>query len=404
MEISIDQLSSAIHHGDVKTVYEYIKNEGNLEELTIIGLTPLILASMCGKNFIGLLLLQAGANSKVEVHNYGDYYTTCLDFVSGNNKNTGIFVDQLIKHNCLNSDATDKENILQNSLDYGNLQATKRLIVEGIQMNECLWKYAHETGNKSSYNYKSEQFVDELKLFVDNMTDQTIIDVKSQYDYDLTNVINDVLNIIGLTNKQIYDEPNKTMRDKIVQELVQEVRNDEQKELKYSEKLSDDELLAHKASNGDLVGVKLILSSHKYSEKGLFDAINSAVNTNQLNVVKLLLTNKININKGFSPLFSAVMHNKIEMVQTLIEAGADPNYMFKNDTALSEAVYYNYNDDTIPNFLISKGSDINVAIELLEAFGPSDEVQEESKIKGLSMLYGLPVVADVRVCSKSRQG
>jgi ankyrin repeat protein len=247
-------------------------------------------------------------------------------------------------------------------------------------MNDKLWRCA-----------RPKHFVKELKIFVEKMKkskDQTLFDIRSQYNYDLTDIINDVLNIIGITNNQTNGNPNE-----IVNELVRSVNDDKQIEDQYLKNLNINEMLIHKSSIGDYNSVKSLIESNEYifSDEVKFEAIYYATQENQRNIVKLLSTNKINLNDALRsqipPLFRAVINNNLEMTQILIEAGADPNYKFDHKTALSEAVYFN-DDDTISKFLISKGSNIEIAIDALEIFDPSNEVQEKLKIKGLEMLNG----------------
>jgi ankyrin repeat protein len=68
-----------------------------------------------------------------------------------------------------------------------------------------------------------------------------------------------------------------------------------------------------------------------------------AIDRNDLNAVRLLLSKGLNPNKGanenFPPLYNATARNSLEMVKLLIEAGADVNFKYKGERSLLDVAY-----------------------------------------------------------------
>jgi uncharacterized protein len=92
---------------------------------------------------------------------------------------------------------------------------------------------------------------------------------------------------------------------------------------------SEESVLFRAAEVGFEEGVKQLLKAGADPNRGLESAIFPAIRGGQIEIVKLLIERRANVNAhnelGDTPLLVAVEHGPIEIVQMLLDAGADPN-------------------------------------------------------------------------------
>lgn len=98
-------------------------------------------------------------------------------------------------------------------------------------------------------------------------------------------------------------------------------------------------------------------------------ALYHAMSDKNYEIVKYLIAKGANIENKSTPfgpaLIYAIFNNDIEMVKIIVEAGADLNVDFHNQTPLHEAV--NVKGYETVKYLISKGANVNIKNELSKA-------------------------------------
>ncbi len=117
------------------------------------------------------------------------------------------------------------------------------------------------------------------------------------------------------------------------------------------------------ASGGHMKVFKLLFATKKYSDEEVNQALLTAAKNDQLEVVKYLIENGININftqTEYTPLMLASISGHLEMVEWLVEHGADVNVLNQDRiSALKAAVLENQLE--VAKFLVKKGGKLDIA-------------------------------------------
>ncbi len=325
---SIERLGEAIKDGNVLTVIDHIKNGGDLERRTKDDWTPLHLACLYGKNFIGLLLMEAGAEGKA-IHLYeNNHSVTPLGFAVRDSYDTGILVDQLIKRSCLPRDNKNRKHLLLGALDNGNLPAARLLIAAGVEMEDYMWDAALSTGNKSGYGFKSKPFVRELKRFLKDFEESrevTILREKSQYEYDSAEVVRQVLGMLNADGEVDEGRLEHHRMHQVAVKLAQEIAIDCQKRGQEGGDLSKDEFLVRVVERGDFETTRRLLASQSFSDEAMLSAVYYATQENHSDVVRLLVARGIDLNRNppanIPPLHRAAYDDLRSVASVLLRAG-----------------------------------------------------------------------------------
>ncbi len=397
--IPIERVGQAISHGEAIVVIDYVRGRGDLEARTHNDWTPLMLASLYGKNFIGLFLLESGADCKA-LHLYeGGGSVTPIEFAVSNSSKTGILVDQLIKRGCLPQDSEARQELLKAALDHGNFDAAKLLIMNGAEMDRSMWLAASSTGSKMSYGFEAGPFVRELKAFLQQYEAdkaKTRQSEMARYQYDARKVVEQVVSAIGKDGRVAGAALDQPGLHPVARELLREVAADAGKRAAELGKLSQNDRLVRLASGGDCAAVRTLLESGQFSEAALLNAVYYATQENQADMVKLLLASpkvkKIDLNQdpaghNIPPLHRAAYNGLTDIAILLLGAGADPDFVAKTgDTAVSYAAYAG--NRAMVELLLEHDGDPGKALEILrrDSLTADNAVQVASYSKGIQML------------------
>ncbi len=277
MNITIQRLGHAIKDGDVNIVLNYIKQGGDLESKTPNNSwTPLFLAGLYRKDFIGLLLLNNGANP-LAAHTH-DRKEKIYPIHFASDDRTPILLSQLLRDMKLTEKV--KYDLLESTLDNGILESAKILLLTGLEMNDKLWEVANEEGNKCSYNFNTELFVAELKNLLDKLKSEEVRKrERAYYKFDIKEVVSEVLECLS---------PGLNSKNYIASRLIEEVRNDF-RELAKEEALAPVELIHKLAGRGDSCALKKCLEQPKFDESTLARALSYGMQEKHEDVVKVLL-------------------------------------------------------------------------------------------------------------------
>jgi ankyrin repeat protein len=446
--ISLNRICNAILHGNIDIVLQYIINGGDLNAKTDKGLTLLHLACKHNMNFIALSLIQFGANCQIlDDNNCLPLHYTMNPFHRNIiSKNTYLLIDQLIKHGGLVPQYIN--DIFKLALKYKNLEAIKLLIAEEITINfneyeEYIkelqdytrqhWTFCPDDDRFNNEQDKSGTYIREFgnnfcKLRKEYMDTPKLIarNIKSQYCYDVTYILNKISNIseisnifdISMINKYLIDWAhecylNENIQNtelythscicqnniKIIEDLIREIILDN-----CQINRQDDQTLYCEINDENIDNLQKLLEcrpnhySHVYLPDIIFNAICLAVKKNNINILELLLTyNRSNLNlnqnklyiKQVNPLLLSVLRNKYEYIIMLIRAGADMNFVtLDNCTVLAHAA--REEDENMCKFLIENGADIKLAKSNLESM-KSNYINNTplDVIKGLNIINKL---------------
>lgn len=103
--------------------------------------------------------------------------------------------------------------------------------------------------------------------------------------------------------------------------------------------------IKHKTSSGGETKLEDILNKAVVEEeKDEFPLLVYAARKNHIEIVKILLENKVDVNcvssKNVSALIEACMNNNLVMSQLLMENGANPNYIFEGKKGKSHIMVH----------------------------------------------------------------
>src|SRR5664280_1497750 len=294
--ITVQRVEHAVIDGDVEVVYRYIQQSGARVDARTDN--ALRLAALYGNEFVGLLLIDAGANVRVF-----ERYETPLSYAAARPDGRGFLVRELIRRGALPDDQSARSQLLGLAVNHGNLQAAKLLLLEGIPMDEEMWFEArHLTGYKSSDGYTFVCHLEDI-LATLNQPDSARKEL-DQYDYDLHTVVSGVLASLGISTPSTDDSIDIKTRA-VIEELSRVAGSKISERKQKDAALPPDRLLATLARRGDVSEVCKLLAASAYSERNLLVATSSAVQNSHANVLRVLLARKINLNRvadGRTPL------------------------------------------------------------------------------------------------------
>ena len=377
-EEDIGGLYQAIKHNNIKAVKFFIENNAYVEIATFDGITPLVLAIEENKPKIVELLIKEG-----KANIYGVYAKETEKYpiyCAVKNKNLNmikILLDNnfdlkresyILSYAMENSDENIIKYLVENGADMYSYEITA-LYQAVLNLNPKLVEYFLDKGASiekaggtdvygnimmaaagSKFNNSNDKSPGDLTLLEKSAENSAKITEMLIGKAD-KNIINDSLEgktplIIAVGNS--YIDTAKI--------LIENGANINAVDIEGWSALS------YAVNNGDIEIAKLLLENKAKIKDELLIAIKSPIVESRINMMKLLIDNKANINytdeNGFNPLNIAIESGDMELTKFLITNGANVNSLMQDGVSLIGYAIAQNNMDLL-QMLIENGANVN---------------------------------------------
>lgn len=377
-EEDIGGLYQAIKHNNIKAVKFFIENNANVEIATFDGTTPLVLAIEENKPKIVELLIKEG-----KANIYGVYAKETEKYpiyCAVKNKNLNmikILLDNnfdlkresyILSYAMENSDENIVKYLVENGADMYSYEITA-LYQAVLNLNPKLVEYFLDKGasienagksdiygnilmaaSGSKFNNNKNISAVDLKL-LESLSQNSAKIMQMIIDKVDKKLINDSLEgktplIIAVGNS--YIDTAKI--------LIENGANINAVDIEGWSALS------YAVNNGDIESAKLLLENKAKIKDELLIAIKSPIVESRINIMKLLIDNKANINytdeNGFNPLNIAIESGDMELTKFLITNGANVNSLMQDGVSLIGYAIAQNNMDLL-QILIENGANVN---------------------------------------------
>lgn len=374
----IGGLYQAIKHNNIKAVKFFIENNAHVEIATFDGTTPLVLAIEENKPKIVELLIKEG-----KANIYGVYAKETEKYpiyCAVKNKNLNmikILLDNnfdlkresyILSYAMENSDENIVKYLVENGADMYSYEITA-LYQAVLNLNPKLVEYFLDKGASiekaggtdvygnimmaaagSKFNNSNDKSPVDLTLLEKSAENSAKITEMLIEKAD-KNIINDSLEgktplIIAVGNSYIDTA-------KILIENGADVNAID---------FEGWSALSYAVNNGDIEIAKLLLTNRAKIKDELLIAIKSPIVESSINMMKLLIDNKANINytneNGFNPLNIAIESGDMELTKFLITNGANVNSLMQDGVSLIGYAIAQNNMDLL-QILIENGANVN---------------------------------------------
>lgn len=377
----IGGLYQAIKHNNIKAVKFFIENNAHVEIATFDGTTPLVLAIEENKPKIVELLIKEG-----KANIYGVYAKETEKYpiyCAVKNKNLNmikILLDNnfdlkresyILSYAMENSDENIVKYLVENGADMYSYEITA-LYQAVLNLNPKLVEYFLDKGASiekaggtdvygnimmaaagSKFNNSNDKSPVDLTLLEKSAENSAKITEMLIEKAD-KNIINDSLEgktplIIAVGNSYIDTA-------KILIENGADVNAID---------FEGWSALSYAVNNGDIEIAKLLLTNRAKIKDELLIAIKSPIVESSINMMKLLIDNKANINytdeNGFNPLNIAIESGDMEVTKFLITNGANVNSLMQDGVSLIGYAIAQNNMDLL-QILIENGANVNYTV------------------------------------------
>ena len=377
-EEDIGGLYQAIKHNNIKAVKFFIENNAYVEIATFDGITPLVLAIEENKPKIVELLIKEG-----KANIYGVYAKETEKYpiyCAVKNKNLNmikILLDNnfdlkresyILSYAMENSDENIIKYLVENGADMYSYEITA-LYQAVLNLNPKLVEYFLDKGasiekaggtdvygnilmaaSGSKFNNNKNISAVDLKL-LESLSQNSAKIMQMIIDKVDKKLINDSLEgktplIIAVGNS--YIDTAKI--------LIENGANINAVDIEGWSALS------YAVNNGDIEIAKLLLENKAKIKDELLIAIKSPIVESSINMMKLLIDNKVNINytdeDGFNPLNIAIESRDMELTKFLITNGANVNSLMQDGVSLIGYAIAQNNMDLL-QMLIENGANVN---------------------------------------------
>ena len=377
-EEDIGGLYQAIKHNNIKAVKFFIENNAYVEIATFDGITPLVLAIEENKPKIVELLIKEG-----KANIYGVYAKETEKYpiyCAVKNKNLNmikILLDNnfdlkresyILSYAMENSDENIVKYLVENGADMYSYEITA-LYQAVLNLNPKLVEYFLDKGasiekaggtdvygnilmaaSGSKFNNNKNISAVDLKL-LESLSQNSAKIMQMIIDKVDKKLINDSLEgktplIIAVGNS--YIDTAKI--------LIENGANINAVDIEGWSALS------YAVNNGDIEIAKLLLENKAKIKDELLIAIKSPIVESSINMMKLLIDNKVNINytdeDGFNPLNIAIESRDMELTKFLITNGANVNSLMQDGVSLIGYAIAQNNMDLL-QMLIENGANVN---------------------------------------------
>lgn len=374
----IGGLYQAIKHNNIKAVKFFIENNAHVEIATFDGTTPLVLAIEENKPKIVELLIKEG-----KANIYGVYAKETEKYpiyCAVKNKNLNMIKillnnnfdlkreSYILSYAMENSDENIIKYLVENGADMYSYEITA-LYQAVLNLNPKLVEYFLDKGASIEKAGGTDVYGNIMMAAAgskfNNSNDKSPVDL-TLLEKSAENSAKITEMLIGKADKNII---NDSLEGKTP--LIIAVGNSYIDTAKILIENGADvnaidfegwSALSYAVNNGDIEIAKLLLTNKAKIKGELLLAIKSPIVESSINMMKLLIDNKANINytdeNGFNPLNMAIESGDMELTKFLITNGANVNSLMQDGVSLIGYAIAQNNMDLL-QILIENGANVN---------------------------------------------
>lgn len=374
----IGGLYQAIKHNNIKAVKFFIENNAHVEIATFDGTTPLVLAIEENKPKIVELLIKEG-----KANIYGVYAKETEKYpIYCAVKNKNLNMIKILLNN--NFDLKRESYILSYAMENSNENIVKYLVENGADMysyeitalyqavlnlNPKLVEYFLDKGASIEKAGGTDVYGNIMMAAAgskfNNSNDKSPVDL-TLLEKSAENSAKITEMLIGKADKNIINDSLEGKTPLIIavgnsyidtaKILIENGANINAVDIEGWSALS------YAVNNGDIESAKLLLENKAKIKDELLIAIKSPIVESRINMMKLLIDNKANINytdeNGFNPLNIAIESGDMEVTKFLITNGANVNSLMQDGVSLIGYAIAQNNMDLL-QILIENGANVN---------------------------------------------
>lgn len=374
----IGGLYQAIKHNNIKAVKFFIENNANVEIATFDGTTPLVLAIEENKPKIVELLIKEG-----KANIYGVYAKETEKYpiyCAVKNKNLNmikILLDNnfdlkresyILSYAMENSDENIVKYLVENGADMYSYEITA-LYQAVLNLNPKLVEYFLDKGASIEKAGGTDVYGNIMMAVAgskfNNSNDKSPVDL-TLLEKSAENSAKITEMLIGKADKNIINDSLEGKTPLIIavgnsyidtaKILIENGANINAVDIEGWSALS------YAVNNGDIESAKLLLENKAKIKDELLIAIKSPIVESRINIMKLLIDNKANINYAdedeFTPLNIAIESGDMELTKFLITNGANVNSLMQDGVSLIGYAIAQNNMDLL-QILIENGANVN---------------------------------------------
>lgn len=382
----IGGLYQAIKHNNIKAVKFFIENNAHVEIATFDGTTPLVLAIEENKPKIVELLIKEG-----KANIYGVYAKETEKYpIYCAVKNKNLNMIKILLNN--NFDLKRESYILSYAMENSNENIIKYLVENGANINYEIF-YENEESKRTilydavlSLNLKLVEYFLDKGASIENAGKSDIYGnilmaasgSKFNNNKNISAVDLKLLESLSQNSAKIMQMIIDKVDKKLINDslegktpLIIAVGNSYIDTAKILIENGADvnavdiegwSALSYAVNNGDIEIAKLLLENKAKIKGELLIAIKSPIVESRINMMKLLIDNKANINytdeNGFNPLNIAIESGDMELTKFLITNGANVNSLMQDGVSLIGYAIAQNNMDLL-QILIENGANVN---------------------------------------------
>ena len=374
----IGGLYQAIKHNNIKAVKFFIENNAHVEIATFDGTTPLVLAIEENKPKIVELLIKEG-----KANIYGVYAKETEKYpiyCAVKNKNLNMIKillnnnfdlkreSYILSYAMENSDENIVKYLVENGADMYSYEITA-LYQAVLNLNPKLVEYFLDKGASIEKAGGTDVYENIMMAAAGSKfnnsndkspVDLTLLEKSAEHSAKITEML------IGKADKNIINDSLEGKTPLIIavgnsyidtaKILIENGANINAVDIEGWSALS------YAVNNGDIEIAKLLLENKVKIKDELLIAIKSPIVESRINMMKLLIDNKANINytdeNGFNPLNIAIESGDMELTKFLITNGANVNSLMQDGVSLIGYAIAQNNMDLL-QMLIENGANVN---------------------------------------------
>lgn len=374
----IGGLYQAVKNDNIKAVKFFIENNANVEIATFDGTTPLVLAIEENKPKIVELLIKEG-----KANIYGVYAKETEKYpiyCAVKNKNLNIIKilldnnfdlkreSYILSYAMENSDENIVKYLVENGADMYSYEITA-LYQAVLNLNPKLVEYFLDKGASIEKAGGTDVYGNIMMAAAgskfNNSNDKSPVDL-TLLEKSAENSAKIMQMIIDKVDKKLINDSLEGKTPLIIavgnsyidtaKILIENGANINAVDIEGWSALS------YAVNNGDIEIAKLLLENKAKIKDELLIAIKSPIVESRINMMKLLIDNKANINytdeNGFSPLNIAIESGDMELTKFLITNGANVNSLMQDGVSLIGYAIAQNNMDLL-QILIENGANVN---------------------------------------------
>ena len=374
----IGGLYQAIKHNNIKAVKFFIENNAHVEIATFDGTTPLVLAIEENKPKIVELLIKEG-----KANIYGVYAKETEKYpiyCAVKNKNLNMIKillnnnfdlkreSYILSYAIENSDENIVKYLVENGADMYSYEITA-LYQAVLNLNPKLVEYFLDKGASIEKAGGTDVYGNIMMAAAgskfNNSNDKSPVDL-TLLEKSAENSAKITEMLIGKADKNIINDSLEGKTPLIIavgnsyidtaKILIENGANINAVDIEGWSALS------YAVNNGDIEIAKLLLENKAKIKDELLIAIKSPIVESRINMMKLLIDNKANINytdeNGFNPLNIAIESGDMELTKFLITNGANVNSLMQDGVSLIGYAIAQNNMDLL-QILIENGANVN---------------------------------------------